>query len=332
MQSFMVIADFETYTDKLNQIKPYSFAMFTHYIFNENNNKLTHYTGKDCLDEFFNNLTNHVNRISKIKGKPNPYSNPDVYKSNAEKTICLSCNDPILTNKPHAYRYYCKKTGDLYGFKHGECKERKPQITVLFHNDAKFDFRLIITYLAEKCTHSNISCIAQSMETFLTFSITNFNGTGINLRFIDSYKHLTYPLDSLVNYLFNKDTGIQSITTKFSSLFQHSKDDAEKLLRKEVFPYDYMDEDWENKLKDKKLPDIKHFHSSLNNTKCSTDDYEYAQKTYDDFKCKEISDYNDLYIKIDVLLLADVLTSYRKKNVQDIWFRSALLHISTRFF
>ena len=49
MQPFMIIADFETYTDKLNQIKPYSFAMFTHCIFNENNNKLTHYTGKDCL-------------------------------------------------------------------------------------------------------------------------------------------------------------------------------------------------------------------------------------------------------------------------------------------
>ena len=39
-QPFMIIADFETYTDKLNQIKPYSFAMFTHCIFNENNNKL----------------------------------------------------------------------------------------------------------------------------------------------------------------------------------------------------------------------------------------------------------------------------------------------------
>ena len=51
MQPFMVIADFETYTDKLNQIKPYSYATFTHCIFNENNNKLTHYTGENCLDE-----------------------------------------------------------------------------------------------------------------------------------------------------------------------------------------------------------------------------------------------------------------------------------------
>ena len=67
-------------------------------------------------------------------------------------------------------------------------------------------------------------------------SITNVNGTGISLRFIDSYKHLTYPLDSLVNYLLNKDTNIQSIKTKFSSLFQHLNDKAIKLLRKGVFP------------------------------------------------------------------------------------------------
>ena len=123
MQPFMIIADFETYIDKLNQIKPYSFAMFTHCIFNENNNKFTHYTGKDCLDKFFNDLTYHVNRIKKIKAKPNPYSNPDVYKGNVKNTICLIRNNDILTDNPHACRSYCQKTGCLYGFRHGECHE-----------------------------------------------------------------------------------------------------------------------------------------------------------------------------------------------------------------
>ena len=50
----------------------------------------------------------------------------------------------ILTNNPHAYHCYCKETGNFYGFRHGECNERKFQITVLFHNGAKFDYRLII--------------------------------------------------------------------------------------------------------------------------------------------------------------------------------------------
>ena len=74
-----------------------------------------------------------------------------------------------------------------------------------------------------------------------------------------------------------------------------------------------MDEDWENKLKEKKLPDIKYFHTSLNNTKCSTDDYHYAKEIYKYFTCKETTDYNDLYVITGLLLLADVFTSYRKK-------------------
>ena len=39
IQPFTIIADFETYINKLNQIKPYSFAMFTQCIFDENNNE-----------------------------------------------------------------------------------------------------------------------------------------------------------------------------------------------------------------------------------------------------------------------------------------------------
>ena len=75
-----------------------------------------------------------------------------------------------------------------------------------------------------------------------------------------------------------------------------------------------MDEDWKNKLKEKELPDIQYFHSSLTNTKCSIDDYSYANKIYNYFNCKNIKDYNDLYVKTDVLLLADVFASYRKNS------------------
>ena len=124
MDTFMIIAGFETYTSKLNLIKPYSFPMFTLCILNENNNKLTYFTGRDCLDEFFDHFSNHVNRISKIKAKPNPDSNYDVYKSNQINTVCLICNNPILINKPHVNRYYCKKRGYLHGFRHDNVKEK----------------------------------------------------------------------------------------------------------------------------------------------------------------------------------------------------------------
>ena len=37
---------------------------------------------------------------NEIKAKPNPCSNPNFYKSNVENTICLICNNQILTNNP----------------------------------------------------------------------------------------------------------------------------------------------------------------------------------------------------------------------------------------
>ena len=104
------------------------------------------------------------------------------------------------------------------------------------------------------------------------------------------------------------------IKNNFPSLFQYFDDKALKLLRKGVFLYDYMDENWKNKLKKKELQDIKYFHSSLTNTKCSSSDYSYAKEIYNCFKCKNIKDYNDLYVKTDVLLLTDAFACYRKNS------------------
>ena len=93
----------------------------------------------------------------------------------------------------------------------------------------------------------------------------------INLRFIDSQKHLPHPLDELVKNILNKDTNIQSITNTFPSLFQHFNDfNAIKLLRKGVYPYDYMNKDLKNKLTEKELPNIKYFDSKLNKTENSS--------------------------------------------------------------
>ena len=119
MQSFMTIANFETYTNELNQIKPYSFAMFTHCTFDEDKNELTSFTVENWLDKIFSHLNYHVNRINKLKTGPNPYSNPKAYKNNTGKTICLIFNKEILTDKPHTYHFYYKKISYFYGFKHG---------------------------------------------------------------------------------------------------------------------------------------------------------------------------------------------------------------------
>ena len=61
-----------------------------------------------------------------------------------------------------------------------------------------------------------------------------------------------------------------------------------------MYPYEYMDDDWKDKLKENKLPDIKYFHCTLNNENCRQDEYDYTLHTIKKFKCKNLKAYNDL--------------------------------------
>ena len=81
------------------------------------------------------------------------------------------------------------------------------------------------------------------------------------------------------------------------------------LLRKGVFPYDYMN--GYDKLSETKLPSIEDFYSKLNDENISPEDYTHAQNVWDHFNCKTMRDYNDIYLKSDVLLIADVFENFR---------------------
>ena len=82
------------------------------------------------------------------------------------------------------------------------------------------------------------------------------------------------------------------------------------LLRKGVYPYEYMD-DWE-KFNETKLPEKEEFYSNLNLEDIRDADCIHAKRVFKDFEIKNLGEYHDLYRKGDVLLLAYVFESFRK--------------------
>ena len=86
------------------------------------------------------------------------------------------------------------------------------------------------------------------------------------------------------------------------------------LIRKGVYPYEYMDS-WD-KFKDE-LPNIDKFFSKLNMSGISKEDYQHAKNVWDKFKLKNMGDYHDLYLETDVILLVNVFESFRKVCIEN---------------
>ena len=73
-------------------------------------------------------------------------------------------------------------------------------------------------------------------------------------------------------------------------------------------------ESWE-RFNETSLPSKKDFYSELTLEDISDKDYEHAQKVFKKY-CKDMSDYHNLYVQTDTLLLADVFEKFREKYIE----------------
>jgi hypothetical protein len=78
-----------------------------------------------------------------------------------------------------------------------------------------------------------------------------------------------------------------------------------------VFPYEYCSS-IKKMRKTHEMPAKKHFYSSLTNSNISDDDYAHSQQVWKVYKCKDLVSYCELYCKIDVAGLAEIVTQFRK--------------------
>ena len=59
------------------------------------------------------------------------------------------------------------------------------------------------------------------------------------------------------------------------------------------------------------LPPIEAFYSKLNMSSISSDDYQHAQRVWKEFRIHNLGDYHDLYLRTNVVLLANVYEAFR---------------------
>ena len=211
-------------------------------------------------------------------------------------------------------RDHCHFTGNYRGAAHNECNLscRKPLLLpVIFHNLQGYDAHLFIKQLAK--VPGDLTSIPSTEEKYISFSkfiaVDQYYSKKhdkvlfkkIEIRFIDSFKFLQTSLANLVSNLQPSD---------FSNLQKNIKNNSSLLARKGVYPYDYVTSI--EQLKETKRPPKEAFYSKLLNEEISDEDYQHALNVWNTFSCQTIQDYHDLYLKTDVLILADVFENFRK--------------------
>ena len=227
--------------------------------------------------------------------------------------ICWICQKGFK-EKDKKVRDHCHFTGKFPGAAHNKCnlQFKKPTFTpVIFHNLSGYDAHLFVKNLGE--TEGNIKCIPNNEEKYISFSkaivVDDYEKDGKKheikheIRFLDSFKFMASSLNGLAGNLAKSD---------LSKFIQTKKEFGEKyelMTKKGIYPYDYMN--GFEKFSEKKLPPKKDFYSKLNDCEVLDEEYERAQLIWKEFEIQNLGEYHDLYLKSDVLLLADVFEEFR---------------------
>ena len=211
--------------------------------------------------------------------------------------MCHVCDKPL---EGDSVRDHCHITGKYRGAAHTACNlklrlsPKTTTIPVVFHNLRGYDSHLLMQAISK--VEGRVHCIPNNTEKYISFSLGQ-------LRFIDSVQFLLASLDRLV--AVNPPEAF-----RITAQYEPDRERRELLLRKGVYPYEYMDN--RDRFTESKLLLKEAFYSKLSDAHISDEDYAHTQKVWKAFGCKTLGEYNDLYCWTDVLLLADVFEMFRK--------------------
>ena len=332
---FVIYADFEAITERINSCQPsddksytstyqshkacgYGYKLVCRY--DENYSKPEKiYRGEDAIEKFIREMLSEVSHCQIMVREE--FKKPLVMTDQNEKdyqnaTKCHICSrkfkfvDGVINGGRDGaklkVRDHCHITGQYRGAAHSDCNLKwaisadNLKIPVIFHNLKGYDCHFImqkIGHLVRQDVNIYVFVIAINFEKYIGFNI------GKHLTFIDSFSFMSQSLDRLSSNL--------SDDAFFHTRGAFPNDEEFRLIkRKGVYPYDYMDSF--ERFSEKSLPSREDFYSILNDVNISESDYSHAKRVWNAFQIRDLGDYHDLYLRTDVLLLADVFENFRR--------------------
>lgn len=313
----------ESYTVNTQRHFPYSFGYYIKCSFNDSYSKFVTYRGKDCGKFFIQSLKDDLNVINDIIKNKIPMNelNENELKQFSESQVCYICRKGF-TEDNYKVKDHDHTTGAYRGSAHTKCNlnyKIKRCIPIVCHNLSGYDAHFIVKELG--FDNEKIDLIAQNMERYISFSkIFKINETDyIKLRFIDSYKFMASSIDKLVNNLH------VSQLTEIRKNFPIAKE-FDLIRKKGVLPYDYLSSF--EILAQTHLPTRQEFSNKLTDSMISEDEYNHVCNVWKVFNCKTLGEYCDIYLKSDVLLLADVFENFRNTCLKTYNLDPAYYHTS----
>ena len=188
--------------------------MFIRCSFDEKENKLNYYRGKDCIEKLCKKLKESAMEIINREKKemvPLTHEENNFYN---EQEICYICKEKFCVDKDDKdyinrkkVKDHCHYTGEFKGPAHSICnlKYKVPEeIPIIIHN-ATYDTHFIINQLAIEFKGKLI--VLEIIWKNISFSVPIKKGCGngkiitYNLKFTDSFRFRLTSLSELVKRL-----------------------------------------------------------------------------------------------------------------------------------